>query len=237
MQREDIKWAEDMKFEQGSDILKRLEEIKVGKRFWPLFLSRGMLGLVNSAVVDTVVNKMAGARSLKEALKELKNVPTVYLTLSYSHGRKIRYRHLMIYLLRYTGMYKLKNPDGVIDINMPEHEHIRHYFQELLEGCGKGGVSLFTRASGKKMMGADSMSSRGPQFQVSEQFDSFLEETLAMLSQVTDQVTEFKTKYNKHMSRAFAHGRKDGYDEGFKDGTHSAKDEKYVLVVDDDEDV
>jgi hypothetical protein len=223
-----------MKFEQGSEILKRLEEIKVGKRYWPLFLSRGMLGLVNSAVVDTVVNKMAGARSLKEALKELKNVPTVYLTLSYSHGRKIRYRHLMIYLLRYTGMYKLKNPDGVIDINMPEHEHIRHYFQELLEGCGKGGVSLFTRGSGKKMMGADSMS-RGPQFQVSEQFDSFLDETLAMLSQVTDQVTEFKTKYNKHMSRAFAHGRKQGYDEGFKEGAHSAKDEKYVLVVDDDD--
>jgi hypothetical protein len=218
-----------MKFEQGSEILKRLEEIKVGKRYWPLFLSRGMLGLVNSAVVDTVVNKMAGARSLKEALKELKNVPTVYLTLSYSHGRKIRYRHLMIYLLRYTGMYKLKNPNEVIDINMPEHEHIRHYFQELLEGCGKG-VSLFARGgSAKKMSVGDSMSSRGPQFQVSEQFDSFLEETLGMLLQVTEQVTEFKTKYNKHMSRAFAHGRKQGYDEGFKDG--ALKDEKYVLVV------
>lgn len=74
----------------------------------------------------------------------------------------------------------------------------------------------------------------GPFFQVSEQFDAFLDETLGMLSQVTAQVTEFKTKYNKHMSRAFAHGRKQGYDEGFKEGTSSGKDESYVVVMQDD---
>jgi hypothetical protein len=73
-------------------------------------------------VVDTVVNKMS-KRSSREALKELEECADGLFDASIPIGRKIRYRHLMIYLLRYS-MYKLKNPDG-IDINMPEHEHVR----------------------------------------------------------------------------------------------------------------
>jgi hypothetical protein len=229
MQREDIKWTDDMKFEQGSTILKKLEEINVGKRFWPLFLSRTMLGQVNSAIVDTAVNKMAGARSLKESLREVKNLPTVYLSLSYSHGRKIRYRHLMVYLLRYIGMHSIKNEDVPIDLNMAEHMHLKHFLKELYEGCGHGGY-VFGRPKGAKMEGA-----RAPEFMVSEAFDLFLDETLAMLEQANSQISDFKQKYNKHMNRAFQHGRKVGYDEGYGEGTVSGAKDHNILVIDDDE--
>jgi hypothetical protein len=87
-------------------------------------------------------------------------------------------------------MFKLKNPDGVIDIRSMNISGTTGTLK-----AGKGGVSHLPVQVVKD--GVDSMSSRGPNSRF--QFDSF-EETLAMLSQVTDQVTEFKTKYNKHMS-------------------------------------